>query len=151
MFDLLPFKKRSSVPSVFSDMDDMVKKMWFGFPFHDLQEDMEIGWIPRLDVSETENAMEVVADLPGMEKKDIHVSLDGDLLTIKGEKKEEKEIKDKQYHTIERRSGSFYRSVRLPAEVENDKVEAAFKDGVLTLKLPKSKAAKEKVAQIEIK
>lgn len=151
MFDLLPFKKRSSVPNVFSDMDDMVKKMWFGFPFHDLQEDMDIGWSPRLDLSETENGMEVVADLPGMEKKDINVSLDGDLLIIKGEKKEEKESKGKQYHTIERRSGCFYRAVRLPVEVKKDKIEAAFKDGVLTLKLPKSKAAKEKVAQIEIK
>ena len=151
MFDLLPFKKRSSVPNIFSDMDDMVKKMWFGFPFHDLQEDMDIGWSPRLDVSETEKGLEVVADLPGMEKKDIHVSIDGDLLTIKGEKKEEKKSKDKQYHTIERRSGSFYRALRLPIEVEKDKTEAGFKDGVLTLKLPKSKAAKSKVAQIEIK
>ncbi len=151
MFDLLPFRKRSSALNIFSDMDDMVKKMWFDFPFHNLREDMDIGWSPRLDVSETENGLEIVADLPGMEKKDIHVSLDGDLLTIKGDKKEEKETKDKQYHTIERRSGSFYRAVRLPIEVEKDKIEAGFKDGVLTLKLPKSKAAKEKIAQIEIK
>lgn len=151
MFDLLPFKRRSAVPNVFSEMDDLVKKMWFGFPFHNLQEDMDIGWSPRLDVSETENGLEVVADLPGMEKKDIKVSLEDNLLTIQGEKKEEKESKDKQYHTIERRSGSFYRALRLPVEVEKDKVEAAFKDGVLTLRIPKSKEAKKKVAQIEIK
>ena len=99
-------------------------------------------------LSETENGLEIVADLPGMEKKDIHVSLENDLLTIKGEKKEEKESKGKTYHTIERRGGSFCRAVRLPIEVEKDKIEAAFKDGVLTLKLLKSKAAKEKVAQI---
>lgn len=151
MFDLLPFKRRSAVPNVFSEMDDLVKKMWFGFPFHNLQEDMDIGWSPRLDVSETENGLEVVADLPGMEKKDINVSLEDNLLTIKGERKEEKESKDKQYHTIERRSGAFYRALRLPIEVEKDKVEAAFKDGVLTLRLPKSKEAVKKVAQIEIK
>jgi len=151
MFDLLPFKRRSAVPNVFSEMDDMVKRMWYGFPFHNLQEDMDIGWSPRLDVSETENRLEVVADLPGMEKKDISVSLEDNLLTIKGERKEERESKEKQYHTIERRSGSFYRAIRLPIEVEKDKVEANFKDGVLTLRLPKSKEAKRKVAQIEIK
>lgn len=151
MFDLLPFKRKSAVPNVFSEMDDTLKKMWYGFPFHNLEEDMDIGWSPRLDVSETDNGLEIVADLPGMDKKDINVSLEDNLLTIKGEKKEEKESKDKHYHTIERRSGSFYRAIRLPVEVEKDKVEAAFKDGVLTLRLPKSKEAKKKVAQIEIK
>ena len=151
MFDLLPFKRRSEAPSVFSEMDDMLKRMWYDFPFHNLEGDTNLSWSPRLDVSETEKALEVVADLPGMEKKDINVSLDGDLLTIKGEKKEVKEKKDKHYHTIERRSGSFYRALRLPSEVESDKIEANFKDGVLTLTLPKSKEAAKKVAQIEIK
>ncbi len=151
MFDLTPFKRQSSVPSVFSEMDDLTRQMWLGFPFRNLREDMDIGWSPRLDVSETENGLEIVADLPGLEKKDIQVSLEDNLLTIKGEKKEEKESKDKKYHTIERRSGSFYRAVRLPLEVKKDKVEATFKDGVLTLRLPKSKEEKRKVAQIEIK
>lgn len=151
MFDLLPFKRQSAVPNVFSEMDDVLKKMWYGFPFHNLEEGMDIGWSPRLDVSETDNGLEIVADLPGMDKKDINVSLEENLLTIKGERKEEKESKDKHYHTIERRSGSFYRAIRLPVEVEKDKVEAAFKDGVLTLRLPKTKESKKKVAQIEIK
>lgn len=151
MFDLLPFKRRSEVPSVFSEMDDMLQKMWYNFPFHNLGGDVDLKWSPRLDISETDKALEVVADLPGMEKKDIKVSVDGDLLTIKGEKKEVKESKDKHYHSIERRSGSFYRALRLPTEVENDKIEANFKDGVLTLTLPKSKKAVKKAAQIEIK
>ncbi|KAB2889883.1 MAG: Hsp20/alpha crystallin family protein [Desulfobulbaceae bacterium] len=151
MFDLLPFKRRSGVPNVFSEMDDMVKRMWYGFPFHNLQEDLDVGWSPRLDVSETDTALEVVADLPGMEKKDISVTLEDDLLIIQGERKEEKEEKGKKFHTIERRSGSFYRALRLPMEVVSDKIEAAFKDGVLTLKLPKSKESKKKAAQIEIK
>ena len=151
MFDLLPFKRRSGVPNVYSEMDDMVKRMWFGFPFHNLQEDLDVGWSPRLDVSETDTALEVVADLPGMEKKDINVTLEDDLLIIQGERKEEKEEKGKKFHTIERRSGSFYRALRLPMEVVSDKIEAAFKDGVLTLKLPKSKESKKKAAQIEIK
>lgn len=151
MFDLMPFKRQSAVPNVFSEMDDMLKKMWYGFPFHNLEEDVDVAWSPRLDVSETDNGLEIVADLPGMDKKDINVSIEENLLTIKGEKKEEKESKDKHYHTIERRSGSFYRALRLPVEVEKDKVEAAFKDGVLTLRLPKTKESKKKVAQIEIK
>jgi HSP20 family protein len=125
--------------------------MWYGFPFHNLQKDMDIGWSPRLDVSETENALEIVADLPGLEKQDISVSLEDNLLTIKGERKEEKESKDKRFHTVERRSGSFYRALRLPVEVENDKIEATFKDGVLTLSLPKTKESKKKVTQIDIK
>jgi len=151
MFDLLPLKRRSEVSSVFSEMDDMLRKMWYDFPFHNLQKDVDLAWSPRLDVSETDTALEIVADLPGMEKKDIKVSLEADLLTIQGEKKEVKEKKDKHYHTIERRSGSFYRALRLPAAVENDKIEANFKDGVLTLTLPKSKEPAKKVAQIEIK
>ena len=151
MFDLLPFKRRSEVPRVFSEMDDLLQKMWVDFPFHNLEEGATLSWSPRLDVSETDKALEIVADLPGMDKKDINISLDGDLLTIKGEKKEVKEKKDKHFHTIERRSGSFYRTLRLPVTVENDKIEANFKDGVLTLTLPKSKEAAKKVAQIEIK
>ena len=151
MFDLMPFKRRGGVPNVFSEMDDMVKRMWFGFPFHNLQDDADLGWSPRLDVSETDAALEVVADLPGLGKKDISVTIEDDLLVIKGERKEEKEEKGKKFHTVERRSGSFYRALRLPLEVETDKIEAAFKDGVLTLKLPKSKQSKKKAAQIEIK
>ncbi|MDO9042304.1 MAG: Hsp20/alpha crystallin family protein [Desulfocapsaceae bacterium] len=151
MFDLSPFKRRSEVPSVFSEMDDLLQKMWVDFPFHNLEEDTNLSWSPRLDVSETDKALEIVADLPGMDKKDINVSLDGDLLTIKGEKKEVKEKKDKHFHTIERRSGSFYRALRLPVAVESDKIDANFKDGVLTLTLPKSKEAAKKVAQIEVK
>lgn len=151
MFDLLPFKRQSSTPNVFAEMDDLVKKMWFGFPFHNLQDDMDIGWSPRLDLSETDNGLEIMADLPGMEKKDIHVTLEDNLLIIKGERKEDKETKNKHYHTIERRSGSFYRAIRLPIEVETNAIEAVFNNGVLTLRLPKTKESKKKVAQIDIK
>lgn len=150
MFDLLPFRRQGSVPSLFSEMDDMLQKLWYGFPFHNLEKDMEIGWSPRLDVSETEGLLEIVADLPGLSKEDIKISLEDNLLTIKGERKTEKESSDKQFHTIERRSGSFYRALRLPVEVENDKIEATFNDGVLTLKLPKTKDSQKKVMQIAI-
>jgi HSP20 family protein len=151
MFDLMPFKHRRDVPDVFNEMEDMIRKMWYGFPFHNLTEDVDASWTPRLDVSETDKSIEIVADLPGMEKKDINVTLENDLLTIKGERKEEKEEKGKHYHTIERRSGSFYRTLRLPTEVQSGKINASFKDGVLKIALPKAKAAKKKIAQIEVK
>jgi HSP20 family protein len=151
MFDLLPLKRRGEVPGLLTEMDDLMKKLWVGFPFHELDKDVDIGWSPRLDVSETDKAIQVIADLPGIDKKDITVSLEDNLLTIKGERKTEKETKEKRYHTIERSSGSFYRAMRLPVQVIKEKIEATFKDGVLTLNLPKAAPAAKDVAQIPIK
>ncbi|MDH3579861.1 MAG: Hsp20/alpha crystallin family protein [Hyphomicrobiales bacterium] len=82
---------------------------------------------PRIDVSETDKEIEVTADLPGVEEKDIDVSLSDDRLTIKGEKKSETEKKEKDYHLIERSYGSFERTMRLPCEVDSKKVQAEFK------------------------
>jgi HSP20 family protein len=99
-------------------------------------------WGPKLDVSESKDAITVKAELPGVEQKDIAVSLQEGVLIIKGEKEAEKEEKDKQYHRVERSYGTFYRSVRLPAPVEAGKVTATFKDGVVTITLPKAPEAK---------
>jgi HSP20 family protein len=103
----------------------------------------ELGeWEPTLDLSETKDAVIVKAELPGVEQKDIAVSLQEGMLTIKGEKEAEKEEKDKRHHRVERSYGAFFRSIRLPAAVDASKVTAAFKDGVLTvtlLKLPEAK------------
>jgi HSP20 family protein len=99
-------------------------------------------WEPKLDVTETKDSVIVKAELPGVEQKDIAVSLQDGVLTIKGEKESEKEEKDKQYHRVERSHGAFYRAIRLPAAVEAGKVTAAFKDGVVTITLPKAPEAK---------
>ena len=99
-------------------------------------------WMPKVDVSETKDSVVVKADTPGMDVKDIQVSLQENVLTITGEKKQEKEEKDERYHRVERSYGSFTRSMRLPAGVEAGKVNAAFKNGVLTVTLPKTAAAK---------
>jgi HSP20 family protein len=99
-------------------------------------------WAPTLDVSETKDAMIVKAELPGMESKDIAISLQGDLLTLKGEKTREKEEKDERYHRVERAYGTFVRAVRLPVTVDGGGVTASFKNGLLTVTLPKSPAAK---------
>ncbi len=107
-------------------------------------------WRPAVDVSETDDAVVVKADLPGLDSKDVEVSLTGDLLTIKGEKKEEKTEKGKGYYREERSHGAFARSLRLPAAVVGEKVEASFKNGVLTVNLPKAEEAKRKMLKIDV-
>ena len=99
---------------------------------------------PRIDVTENEKEVRITAELPGVEEKDVEVSLSGDAITIKGEKREEKEEKGEQYR-FERSYGSFRRTFSLPCEVDADKASAAFKKGVLTVTLPKTaNAAKTK-------
>jgi len=110
-----------------------------------------VGAIPKMDVSETHDEIEVTAELPGMEEKDIDVSLSKEVLTIRGEKKQEKEEKKKDFYRMERMYGSFHRSIPLPAEIDTEKVEAKFKNGVLTIKLPKTPEAKKEVKKIAVK
>jgi HSP20 family protein len=104
----------------------------------------ETYWAPPLDIEETEDAIVVRAELPGMNKEDIKVSLSGDTLTIAGERKLETEKKTKTYYRQERVYGKFQRTVTLPAEVEGDKAKASYKAGVLELVLPKSEKSKAK-------
>lgn len=99
---------------------------------------------PALDVAENDNAYIVTAELPGIDPKDIDISLEGNVLTLRGEKKEESEKKDKNYHRVERRYGSFVRSLTLPAEVNADKIEADYRNGLLEVTLPKSETVKPK-------
>jgi len=107
-------------------------------------------WTPSLDVSETKNNIVVKAEAPGIDPKDIDISLTGDVLTIKGEKRQEKEEKDENYHRVERSYGVFARSVRLPLEVQSDKIEASYKNGILKITLPKSEEAKKKEIKITV-
>jgi HSP20 family protein len=103
------------------------------------------GWgafSPQVDVTETDGEIKVSAELPGLGDEDIDVSLSNDVLTIRGEKKEEKEEKGRSYYRAERSYGSFVRSVPLPAEVDADKVDAVFQKGVLTVTLPKTGEAR---------
>ncbi len=99
-------------------------------------------WWPKLDLSETKDALVVKAELPGVEQNDVHVTLQEQALTIKGEKRSQKEEKDEQFHQIERSYGAFTRTLTLPTGVDAEKVVATFKDGVLTVTLPKTPAAK---------
>lgn len=108
--------------------------------------DWEGGWlagerVPSIDLSESDESLEVKMDLPGIKPEEIDIEVTGDTLRIRGERKEEKEEKGKTYHRIERRSGSFSRSLRLPCTVKEDKVAAEYHDGVLSIMLPKTKEA----------
>jgi len=107
-------------------------------------------WLPSIDVSETKSDLVIKAELPGMDSKDIDISLSNGFLTIKGEKNQEKEEKDENYHLIERSYGSFTRSVQLPREVQSDKITASFKNGVLRVTLPKSEEAKKKEIKVKV-
>ncbi len=106
---------------------------------------------PSIDVKESDKDISVIAELPGMDEKDIDVSLTRDALTIKGEKKEEKEEKRKDYYRMERTFGSFTRTIPLPTEIDVDKVKAEFKKGVLTVTLPKSEKAIKETKKIPVK
>jgi HSP20 family protein len=106
---------------------------------------------PAVDVVEKDKEYQVTAELPGLEEKDVEVSVADDMLTIKGEKKEEKEEKAKNYYLSERRYGAFQRSFQLPSGVDAEKIEASFRKGVLTVTLPKTPEAQKKEKKIEIK
>lgn len=113
----------------------------------------ELSWpkMPAVDVVESDNGYEITADLPGMEEKNIEVKVTDGVLTMKGERQEEKEEKKKDYYLHERSFGSFQRSFELPESVDADKIEATFKKGVLTVKLPKKSEAQTPTKKIEIK
>jgi len=121
------------------------------FPRASLERGSAESFIPRIDVSETDKEIKVSAELPGMDENDIDVSLTKDTLTIRGEKKEEKEDKGKNYYRMECSYGSFSRNIPLPAEVSTDKVEATFKKGILYVTLPKTVSAIEKTKKVPIK
>ncbi|MDE2469125.1 MAG: Hsp20/alpha crystallin family protein [Bradyrhizobium sp.] len=105
---------------------------------------------PAVDIIEKDNAFEITAELPGLDAKNIELSLSDDVLTVKGEKNEEKEEKTKDRYVSERRYGSFRRSVQLPSGVDGGKIEANYKSGVLTVTLPKTAEAEKKQTVIPI-
>jgi HSP20 family protein len=105
---------------------------------------------PPVDFLEDGDDFVVKAELPGMDKDDINISLQDDVLTISGEKKKEEKVAEKNYYRMERSSGTFSRSFRLPTEVQSDKAQATFKEGILELRLPKSEEAKKKEVSIKV-
>ncbi|MCG9129528.1 Hsp20/alpha crystallin family protein [Candidatus Poribacteria bacterium] len=107
-------------------------------------------WVPSVDISETENSYEIHAELPGVHEKDVNVSVTDNLLTIKGEKHQVDKSDDRNIHRIERRYGTFQRSFTLPRQVNSTKIKAAFKDGILTLDIPKTEETRPTEIPIEV-
>ena len=167
--DLMPWRdRRHGVPvrreeanpimSLHREMDRLFDDFTRGFelwPFgHDLSERWPAAsgaYAPQVDVSEDDDSVIVTAELPGMEEKDIDLSLTHGALTLKGEKRAEKESKERGYYRSERSYGTFTRTIPLPCAVEEEKVAATFKKGVLTVTLPKSPEARREVKHIAVK
>jgi HSP20 family protein len=105
-------------------------------------------WTPRVDIRETEDALLVQAELPGIEKKDVHLEVKNDVLTLSGERRYEKDVKEENVHRVERAYGKFYRSFSLPGNVDAGKVDASMDHGVLKIRLPKRESAKPKAISI---
>jgi HSP20 family protein len=108
-------------------------------------------WLPKVDIVEQEQEFRVTLELPGVKKEDVKITVADDVLTVKGEKKEEEATQGKQYQRSERRYGSFQRSFVLPALVKSDRIEASYDSGVLSITLPKMEEAKPKEIEVKVK
>jgi HSP20 family protein len=155
---------QTNVPDVWrsfrSEMDRLFDRFGSGFGFPSLRRmfDIEPAWrssftfsTPAIDMSEDDKAYKISAELSGIDAKDVDVSVSGDMLVFKGEKRQEKEETDKNYHFSERSYGSFQRAFELPASVDRNKLAADFSKGVLTITLPKTADAQRPAKKIDVK
>ena len=157
--DLVPWRRRGGDIRLRKEYDDMFGS--FYREMHNLMDGFFNGFdikpfgsdefMPRVDVRENDKEIKVTAELPGMDENDIDVTLSSDSLTIKGEKKEETEDKGKDYYRTECRYGSFHRVIPFSAEVDESKVKADFKKGLLKIRLPKTAKAQKSRKKIQIK
>lgn len=139
----------------YGDLLDMYNKINRLFEHDLLGEDREQSmatncWVPATDIYETKDDYVFKVELPGITKEDIKVEVNGDNLVIKGERKEEKDVKQDQYHRTERICGSFMRNFQLPKNADGQKLSASMKDGILELRLPKREESKPKAIPINI-
>jgi HSP20 family protein len=124
-------------------------RLWESITREHYSSTFESDWVPSLDLSDRGDSLVAELEVPGMDPKDIDISVTGDVLNISGEKKREREEKEHNYHLVERSYGKFSRSVRLPSTVNPDRVKASYKDGILSITLDKTEQAKTK--KIEVK
>ena len=125
-----------------------VDDFWGDWPLRSADAESFVAWRPAVDVRENEEALTIQVELPGLSKEDIGISLEDNVLTLTGERKLENHENKDNYHRVERQYGRFSRSFRLPATVQTDKADASFKDGLLTLVLPKTEESKPRQIQI---
>lgn len=139
------------VTDIFDLRDDMNRLFGDYFSSRRNKLSHNIGWLPSVDVAETENEYTIKADVPGMKKEDIRISIENSTMTISGERKEEAEEKKKNYVRREKSYGSFMRSFELPHAIDSKNIKASYTDGVLTVNVPKSEDAKPKEIKIDVK
>ena len=130
---------RKNISTLFDDFFDPVPTGFF-----------DSDWIPAVDIEENDNGISVKAEIPGMNEKDIRVTIEKNMLTISGEKKEEREEKKNRRVVSERRYGTFSRSFQLPAGIKRDEIKADFKNGILTISMPKAESEKNKKIEISV-
>lgn len=148
---------RAAIPAfpaspVFDEVENRMRKFFedglLSFDSDSLPQ--TIGWLPPTDIVETPEALTLTAELPGLDRKDVDISVDDGVLTIRGEKADERTTEDKKYHVVERSYGSFQRTFTLPRTVDAEKINAEFGKGVLTVVMPKTVEAKAKGRKIEV-
>lgn len=145
---IVPWKPVGEMTTLRREMDNLWDRFFPGTPLHEGFVTEE--WLPSIDLKETKEKLVVKAELPGLEAKDVELILTDDVLTIRGEKKEEKEEKDEHRYFMERYCGEFERRIKLPTLVNTNKIDATFDKGVLTINLPKSEEAKKKEIKIKV-
>lgn len=142
----------SPVQAIQNEMNRMFDQFFADpFPLMPARYNRALEFYPRVDIAESETEYKVSAELPGIDEKDVQISLEKNALVLSGEKKTESEEKEKSYHRIERSYGSFQRVIQFDRELNEDKASAVFKNGVLTITLPKAEDAIKKSRKIEIK
>lgn len=140
-------------PDPEQEMQDMLDRYTraVGRPRAGSQEVIATGdWAPRVDIAETDKAFEIKAEIPEVNKEDVKVTVHNGVLTIQGERRQEKEEKGKKFHRVERYYGSFTRSFTLPDNVDETKISASFKDGVLNIQIQKTEEAKPKSIEVKV-
>jgi HSP20 family protein len=149
-----PTRELAAFPTDVLNMQREINRMFDSFFRGGVQDDGNMFpsvWTPAVDVAEHDNEYVVKVELPGVSKDDVKITMHDSTLTIRGEKKQEKETKESNYHRVERSYGSFQRSFTLPSTVKSDRIEAAYKDGILTISLPKAEEAKPKQIEVKVK
>ncbi len=143
---LVPYIRRSEVPST----TRLFEEFFNDFPFGSFMPETRDSWIPSVDILEKDGNLMLRAELPGMNEKDIDLKIEGNTLTLKGERKMDSEDKKNNYHRVESYYGSFTRSFRLPDTLDYEKISADYKNGVLTVTLPQKPEVKPREIPVKI-
>ncbi len=142
---MIKYRPMTFIKDVQNEINQLFHKHWL----HDDSGSTISQWCPQVDVKEENAQFVVIADLPGIEPKDIEVSIDNNVLSLKGERKLERNVKEQDYSLIERSAGTFYRRFTLPKEVKGEQIQAKYKSGVLTITIPKKEQHTAKKIEIE--